>query len=142
MSREACFTALFNLLSALKTSGAVATCDRRVKLIGDVGNAELPAIYLAGDKGSYEQDQGMPPKRTLGALIYVYAANPDRHTSAGIVLNGLLDGIEAALAPDWTGVQTLGGLVAHCWIEGSVEVFEGAQGERAAAIVPVKMLMP
>ncbi len=142
MNREAIFIALFDRLTGLKTAGAVATCDRRVKLIGDMGPGELPALYLAGDKSSYEQTEGAPPIRTLGALVYLYAANPDRHVSAGVVLNGLLDALEAAIAPDWSGAQTLGGLVSHCWIEGAVEVFEGALGERAAAIVPIKMLVP
>jgi hypothetical protein len=142
MSREECFVALFGLLSGLQAAGTVKVCDRRVRLLEEMAPAELPALFLAGDGGQVEQEQGSGPVRTLGARVYLYAANPDRHVTAGTVLNTLVDAVEAALDPGWQGVQTLGGAVAHCWIEGDVEVFEGPQGERAAAIVPVKILMP
>lgn len=142
MSREDCFVALFTLLSGMKTAGTIVTCDRRIRLLQDMDPAELPALFLGGDDGVVEQQRGAGPVRTLGALIYLYTANPDRHVTAGTLLNSLLDAVDAALAPGWQGVQTLGGAVDHCWIEGDVKVFEGAQGERAAAIVPVKILMP
>lgn len=63
-------------------------------------------------------------------------------------LNTMVDAVEAALTP--TGpdlvtqaVQTLGGLVAHCWIEGGIEYYEGLDANgRSVAIIPIAMLLP
>ena len=143
MIRETFYAALFALLQGLQTAGTVIVCDRRLRFLHEMGAAELPALFLAVDRQQLVQRRGQPVRHQLGARLFVYAANPDRHTAAGIVLNGLLDAIDTALAPPaGSDVQTLGGLVSHCWIEGAVEVYEAPQGERAAAIVPVQMLVP
>jgi hypothetical protein len=143
MTRETYYTALFALLQSLQTAGTVQTADRRVRFLNEMGAAELPALFMAVDRQTLQQRRGLPPRHQLGARVFLYAANPDRHTAAGIALNGLLDALEAAIAPPaGADVQTLGGLVSHAWIEGPVEVFEGPQGERSAAIVTVQMLVP
>ncbi len=143
MTRETYYAALFALLGAAQTSGAVVTCDRRLRFLADMNAAELPALFMAVDRQLIAQRRGLPPRHTLGAKVYLYAANPDRHTAAGIALNALIDAIEAALAPPaGADAQSLGGLVSHAWIEGPVEVFEAVEGERAAAILTVQMLLP
>lgn len=141
MSRESAYGALFTLL---ETVPGIRTFSRKLRLLEEVGGAELPALFLAVDRQMVQpRPQGLPPKHTLGAVVYLYAANPDPHTAAGIALNNLIDAVEAALAPTpGIGVQTLGGAVAHCWIEGTVEVFEMPKGQRAASIIPVHMLVP
>ena len=108
MSREAVYVALFSLIQKLKTAGTVKVCDRRVKLLDKLAAAELPALYLAASHGDVQAAEGQPGFRTLGADIYVYAANPDPHTPASTVLNGLIDAVEGVLAPDGHGGQTLG----------------------------------
>ncbi len=143
MTRETYYTALFAMLQGLHTAGTVATADRRVRFLNEMSAAELPALFMAVDRQTLQQRRGQPPRHQLGARIYLYAANPDRYTAAGIALNGLIDAVEATLAPaDGSDVQTLGGLVSHAWIEGPIEVFEAPQGERSAAIVTVQMLIP
>ncbi len=143
MTRETCYGALFALLQGLQTAGAVATADRRVRFLTEMSAAELPALFMAVDRQTTQQRRGQPPRHQLGARVFLYAANPDRHTAAGIVLNGLIDALEAKLAPPGgSDVQTLGGLVSHAWIEGPIEVFEAPQGERSAAIVTIQMLIP
>lgn len=143
MTRETYYTALFALLQGAQTAGAVNVCDRRVRFLEEMGAADLPALFMAVDHQQTAQQRGLPPRHTLGAKIYLYAANPDRHTAAGIALNGLIDTVEALIAPPaGSGVQTLGGLVSHAWLEGPIEVFEAPLGERAAAILTVQMLVP
>jgi hypothetical protein len=143
MSREAAYGALFGLLGLLRTAGAVKVCDRKVKAIDDVNAGELPALFMGVSHQTVKPRQGMPAAHALKALVYLYAANPDKHTAAGVQLNGLLDAVERTLAPaPGEETQTLGGIVYHAWIEGEIEVFEGVLGERAAAIVPVVMLVP
>lgn len=141
--RETYYAALFTLLSTLKTNATVTTCDRRVRLIEEMQPAELPALFMAVGKQRTVQSKNQEPKRWLGATVFLYAANPDQHTSADVALNGLLDALEAVIVPsDAFVTQTLGGLVHSCWIEGETEVFPGPYGERAAAIVPIEMLIP
>ena len=143
MSREAAYGALFALLQGLKTAGTVKACDRRVRLLDEMAASELPALFMAVDNQQTAQTQGFPARRTLGAKVYLYAANPDRHTAAGIVLNGLIDAVDQALLPQaLEPTQSLGGIVAHAWIDGPIEVFEGPLGERAAAVVTIHMLVP
>jgi hypothetical protein len=57
-------------------------------------------------------------------------------------MNPLLDALTAALAPPnpVENVQTLGGLVAHCWIEGGIQTDEGVLGGQSVAIVPIRIL--
>ena len=143
MSRDAFYVALFSLLQGLKTAGNVKTCDRRVRFLEEMAASELPALFMAVDHQQTVQQKGLPPKRTLAAKVFLYAANPDRHTAAGIALNGLIDAVEAALAPaPPADAQTLGGLASHAWIDGPIQVFEGPMGERAAAILTIHMLVP
>jgi len=143
MIRENAYTALFSLLKGLKTAGKVKTCDRRVRFLEEMGVSELPALFMSVSNQQTAQIRGLPPRHTLQAKIYLYASNPDRHTPAGVQLNGLLDAIEQTLTPAATeDALSLGGQVSHAWIEGPVEVFEGPQGERAAAVLSIHMLVP
>ncbi len=141
-TREACYAALFGVLQGLKTAGTVALADRRLRLLAEVNNGELPALFLQVDRQTTVQKAGTPPRRTLHALVYLYAANPDPASPASTQLNGLIDAVEAVLLPGWQQVQTLGGVVAHAWIEGAIEVYEAPKGQRAAAVIPVALLMP
>lgn len=143
MSRETAYAALFARLQGLKAAGIVKTCDRRVRFLEEMATSELPALFMAVSHQQTAQQAGLPPKRSLSAKLYLYAANPDRHRPAGVILNALLDAVEAALSPP-AGAEflTLDGLVRHAWIDGPIEVFEGPQGERAAAVLTVSMLLP
>jgi len=143
MIRETYYGALFTALGGLQTGGTVKTADRRVRFLNEMAAAELPALFMAVDRQQTIQRRGQPARHQLGARLFLYAANPDRHTAAGIALNGLIDAVESALAPPGGAeTQTLGGLVSHAWIDGPIEVFEGPAGERSAAILAVQMLIP
>ena len=141
MTREAAYGALFATLGTL--GGAVTTTDRRLRALDELNSAELPALFMAVGDQQVEARHGLPPKRTLTADIYLYAANPDPHSAAGPALNDLIDALEAAVAPPaYADVQTLGGVVDHCFVEGTIAVYEAPKGQRAAALVTIHMLMP
>jgi hypothetical protein len=143
VSRETAYSALFALLQGLKAAAAVKTCDRRVRLIDEMSPPELPALFMAVSHQGHRRKEGLPAVRSLKALVFLYAENPDSATAAGVQLNGLLDALDAALEPPaGQETQTLGGVVHHARIEGEIEVYEGVLGQRAAAIVPVVMLVP
>ncbi|MDG3442441.1 hypothetical protein [Nitrospirillum amazonense] len=147
---DAPYAALFALLEALKApdgempaAGQVVTASRDVQLFEQVPADKLPALFLAVDHQVYQyQMQGVPATARPSAKIYLYAAADDT-LSAGQRVNGLLGAVMDVLKP--TGAyadQTLGGLVQYARIEGTVEVYDGVLTRRAAAIVPVKMLVP
>lgn len=140
MTREPIYNALFAKLAA---AAGFATASRRLRHWSDVGAAEQPALFQVQKSETVRRDAGLPPKWTLGIDLFVYAHAPDDATAATTVMNPLLDAIEAALAPDpLSNLQTLGGLVAHCWIAGKVETDEGVLGGQAVAIVPIEILVP
>ena len=56
----------------------------------------------------------------------------------------MIDAVLAALKPaDGPIVRnTLSGTVEYAAVKGNIEVFEGVLGDRALAIVPIKILVP
>ena len=86
---------------------------------------------------------GAPIAWTLYADFYVYVHSSDPYLAPALLLNPLLDALEAALAPSpATGIQNLGlaAMVQHAYISGKVETDEGVLGDQAIAIVPVEIL--
>ncbi len=140
MNREAIYSALFAKVTAAAGS---ATASRRLRHWSDVGPAEQPALFQVQKSETARRDAGLPPKWTFALDLFVYAHAPDDATAPTTVVNPLVDAIETALAPDpVTNVQSLGCLVAHCWIAGKVETDEGVLGGQAVAIVPIEILVP
>lgn len=125
------------------------TTGRRLKHWTEV--AAQPALFIDdGDEEWPERPGGIPATPLLDAEIWVYSdagKNPDSVPAS--VLNALLGAIETALAPtivfdgvNRQNVQTLGGLVEHCWIEGTLDKVSGHADGQAVAIVPIRMLVP
>jgi hypothetical protein len=137
-SREVAYTALYNVLWA---ASAFKTITRRLKHWSDVSPEDQPALYIEHSGEVTNVVRGQPSRIVLEVNLWVYVFTEGAET--GPVLNPLLDAVELALAPSTTGdhVQTLGGVVHHCWIEGQTQIFEGNLGEEAVAIVPVKILV-
>ena len=139
--REQIITSLFNLALTATTFN---TSGRRLQLWSKV--ASFPALFVQSTGTHYppREVRGLPPKRTITAELWVYTdvgKDPNANPEQG--LNDIIDAIEAALAPNIvSGVQTLGGLVSHAWIEGNIEQFSGVLDGIAKAIIPVKNLIP
>jgi hypothetical protein len=139
MIREPIYAALFALVAS---AASFVTIGRRLRHWSDVGAAEQPALFMTQKSENAEERQPLPVKWRASVDLYLYAQAPDELTSPATVLNLLLDAVEAALAPDPVGhVQTLGGLVSHCWIAGRIQTDEGVLGGQAVAIVPVEILV-
>lgn len=139
MNREAIYAALYNLLLGVP---GIVVAERRLRHWNDVKPVEQP--YLCVAQGNQTATQGNPvigvsAKWVLEADIYVYVQTRGKQIP-GTVLNPILDAIEQALEPPFPDIdkcQTLGGLVEHCWIEGTIETDEGTLGDQAVAIIPV-----
>ena len=139
MIREPIYAALFALVGG---AASFVTISRRVRHWSDVGAAEQPALFMIQKSENAEERRPLPVKWRASVDLYLYAQAPDELTPPATVLNPLLDALEAALAPDPVShVQSLGGLVAHCWIAGRIQTDEGVLGGQAVAIVPVEILV-
>lgn len=142
MNREAIYAALFELVSNVP---GVIVAERRLRHWNDVKPVEQP--YLCVAQGNQTTTQGNPVKGLhakwlMEAEIYVYVQTTGKKIP-GSVLNPIIDAIEQALAPSFPDIQlcqTLGGLVHHCWIEGTIETDEGTLGDQAVAIIPISIL--
>lgn len=135
--RETVYAGLFARLAAIP---GLVTASRRLRHWSDTPAALQPALFMVQRHERPQQVRGAPSAWTLLVDLYLYAhAGGDPNAAPAQALNALIDGIEAALAPEpASGVQTLGGLVSHCWIDpAGIETDEGALGEQAVAILPV-----
>lgn len=139
--REECYAALFALLEHMKCDDGIKMASRRLRTLPEVSAAEMPALFMSVDRQTVAAKVGVPPKRRLSAMVYLYVANPNPAVTAASKLNDLLDLLERTVTPN-DNLQTLGDLVEHTWIEGTIAVWEGPKGERAAAGVPIIMLLP
>jgi hypothetical protein len=85
----------------------------------------------------------MPEKRTMTFDLYVYVNTGDNDYPPSQIMNSIIDAIDSALAPSGPNdTQTLGGLVSHCWIAGTIETDEGALGDQGVAIIPIEIITP
>lgn len=138
MTREPIYAALFAKLSAIP---GLVTTSRRLLHWSDVQAAAQPALFQAQKKELQQPKKGLPAKVTLQCDIYLYVnTGNDLTVTPATTLNPLMDAIEAALAPDAMGVQTLGGTVSHCWIEGEIITDEGVLGPQGVMVIPVFIL--
>jgi hypothetical protein len=146
INREAIYNAL---LAQLATSAAFLTVSRKPLTPDQLTPDMQPCLMLEEVKETAEpRPRGLPAKWTLDVdlgIYYYFESQPETpgvyDPSPSTMLNNLIGAVEAALAPDpATGLQTLGGLVSHCWIEGEVVKSPAYLQGQGAAIVPVKIM--
>lgn len=135
IQRESIYAALFAKLAG---SASYTTASRRLRHWNDVPTEQQPALFMAQRNEVAKTVRGLPTEWTLTVDVYVYART-DGGLDPGPIINPLVDAIEAALAPTIEQVQTLGGLVHWCRIEGAIETDEGTLGDQLVAIIPVSI---
>jgi hypothetical protein len=142
---EAIYQALFALVSSVTTAQGqkFVTASRRLRHWADTNASDQPAVFQCQGQEDYKTRQGLPPVVTLNSKLWIYAKIPgDTGAVASSQLNPLKDAVFAALNPSpVTGLQTLGGLVYHAWIEGSALTDEGVLGDQAVIVLPVKIVV-
>ena len=141
IAREPIYAALFELI---ESAAAFITAERRLRHWSDVAPAEQPALFQSQKSETASvKVLGSPTVWTLGVELYLYVHSSDPYQAPAMILNPLVDAVEAALAPAAiTGVQDLGlpAMVQHAYIAGKIETDEGALGDQAIAIIPVEIL--
>ena len=146
-NREVIASALFGLVSpAASAVVGLITSSRKLRHFDDVTPQEMPALFQAqGNETQERKNFDIPAKRTMHFALYLYTADAQQPAVIpSTQINNMVDAIETVLLPSpVTGKQTLGGLVAHTWIEGIIEVFECVTDDgKSIAIIPIAVLMP
>lgn len=124
------------------------TVTRRVRGTGDFNSSDYPVLMI--DELSETCIQGFdssPEMTTFNIEMWVIINNgQDPNDEPISALNDLLDKIDAALATDlphpYKQVCTLGGLVQHCWIDGTIDKQAGDINGIGIARIPIKILVP
>ncbi|HVJ09267.1 MAG TPA: hypothetical protein VM554_12875 [Acidisarcina sp.] len=152
VDREALWAALFAWFQSKLPAGMFVSIGRKHKPPPDLGIAEQPALFLIQTKEQHlPKPRGVPTRLMLEGYIILYCQAPvvdedvgQETTLAATQLNAMLKAIDDALQPDnlVDGVFTLGGRFSHCWIEGETSLDPGIFGAQAAAILPLKILVP
>lgn len=143
MNSETIYQALFNRLSGI--DGFVTT-SRRLKHFNNVAPDARPALFITQGNQTEVPVKGLDAKVELEAEVYIYIHENDPAIPPSVQLNQMIDQVRAKLTPDHPDMceyQTLGGLVEHCWIEGTIEVFEAVEGmldDQGIAIIPIRIL--
>jgi len=140
-SREAVYGAL---LTQLQTQGIAAggifqVIERKLRPLSQLDPPALPALYLFQPGSRALQSKRLPQRSVCIADLFVCV---DEGSYQGNIktdlLNAACDAVDTALKPDpLTKVQTLGGLVSHCWTEGEAPVDEEVLGPQCKAMIPV-----
>lgn len=142
MNSEAIYQALFNRLSGI--DGFVTT-SRRLKHFNHVPTENRPALFVTQGNQTEAPIKGLDAKVELEAEVYIYIHEADTAIPPSVQLNQMIDKVRQSIAPDHPEIceyQTLGGLVEHCWIEGTIEVFEAVENmldDQGIAIIPIRM---
>lgn len=152
-NREEVFQALFARASTVDwgvdpASKKFKTLSRRVKLFSDVPSGQQPACYQAEHNETSMQKTNLPYKRIWEAQWIIYHAVGDPKAVPTIENNLILGAVEAALAPLPSDPgfldqrNTLGGLVHHCFIDGTIFKDPGDIDNQGMIVVPIKLLVP
>lgn len=142
IEREPIYAGAFDLL---KAATKVRNASRRLQHWADVSPPDMPALFFPQGRQEAIRSPGMDAIWRLHADVHLYVhTNGNAQHAPGQLLNPLMDAIELLLRPDnpITNKCTLGGLVQHAWIEGTIETDEGTLGDIGVAIIPIIMLAP
>ncbi|WOE31979.1 MULTISPECIES: hypothetical protein [unclassified Acinetobacter] len=143
MNSELIYQALFAQLS--KIDGLVTT-SRRLQHFNHVPPERRPALFVTQGNQTEVPVKGLDAKIELEAEVYIYIYESDSSIPPSVQLNQMIDKVRMAIAPEYPEMceyQTLDGLVEHCWIEGTIEVFEAVENmldDQGIAIIPIRIL--
>src|SRR5439155_23356189 len=106
IAREPVYAALFELI---ESAAAFVTAERRLRHWSDVAPAEQPALFQSQkSETATVKALGAPIVWTLNVELYLYAHSSDPYRTPATILNPLVYGVEAGLAPaPTTGIQGL-----------------------------------
>jgi hypothetical protein len=116
-----------------------------VKLWKDVPPSGQPALFQSEHAEEYvDKPRGIPQRVTLFASLIIYLTSGDPNAVMTTLVNNMIQQVKNCLAPTDMiyNVQTLGGIVSHCWIEGRIFKDPGDLDGQAMIVIPVRILIP
>jgi hypothetical protein len=131
------------LLAQVTPPGVFQTTGRRLIYWTDCD--AQPALFVRHMKDHYDRGPTRLPARvTVECEVWIYArTGEDPQVTPDVALNDLVDLVEQQLRPAANReAQTLGGLVTHAWIAGTIEYEPGDIFAQGIAILPVMILVP
>ena len=145
VTREQISAAFFELIGG---AADFAATSRRFVHWDQVNETQMPFLTMlkTGEVRS-RQSEGLPAL-TVNVHVFIYmSAGMDQDDIPDSAMNGLLDALDAAVAPAGADAlngnrQTLGGLVAHCYPLGPVFIDTGDIDGKAVAAIPFQILVP
>lgn len=146
ITREMVYINLFGLTANAAWAGQTfLTRARKWKDYSQLGQGEFPALFQIEPTEDIDQLTGMRPKRWFDAkwIVYIKTDPQDPSDVGASLLNNIIDSLEGLFLVD-NGVdnlQTLGGLVHHAYISGSVIKVAGDDTGEGLAVIPIKVLV-
>ena len=137
--------------SDVLTSSQLRTVSRKLQHWDGLPLEMQPALFIPQGQEHRTQKRGFPPSITIALIMMLSvktAASIDSTAVPSVILNTLLDAIDAAIAAkepvDYSSelVNTLGGLVYECKIVGTTETSEGTLDDQEVAFIPVEIVVP
>jgi len=134
------------LLALLQTATTFRTVSRRFQTFDQIATVDKPALYQVEHKESHVKGKNITPAvRTMDVDVYIFLATGlDPNVYPITEINTLIDAIDpnsgGVLAPGHTGLQTLGGLVTNCYIDGGIIKVPGDLDGLGVAILPIKII--
>lgn len=141
-TREEVIEALFTLL---QTAPGFNLYSRRLRMWTDVPPEQQPALFLVEhSEARLNNLRGTPGRLQLMANVWIMVKTTDTTVIGGELLNDLIDAVEGVInnVDPKINVQTLGGLVNRCWVNGTIIKDPGDIDGQALAIVPINILVP
>lgn len=151
-TREQIFTALFGLVSLGEglgstpawTGPALGFTSRRIREFDNL--PVKPAMCQGEFMETYTQKVGLPYKRIYEAEWWFFHNDGvDLASVPTMTDNAIMEAVDAILAPPpyaQDNLQTLGGLVFHCFVDGTVVKVAGDVAGEGLLVVPIKLLVP
>lgn len=129
-----------------QAGGPLVSRSRKFRHFDKVPAIERPALFQTDHSEVYGQQTGLPYRRLLkGAWTFYLATNPSDLADIGAVqMDDLLDALEACIKPSPAhgNRQTLGGLVHHCFFDGTVLKVPGDDDGTGMVVIPITILAP
>lgn len=138
--REQIDTALLALLQSANYSFAKPG-SRHAAIWPEVGSADLPCWFLVffAEQSAQPQAYGASAFERYYRIIVDAQIDPTDPGGTAKFANGVLAAFEAVLFNSYQP-QTLGGLVTHCWIEGTAWALGGTLAQQVTIEIPIKVL--
>lgn len=144
-AREDVYNALFTILSGATWGSGSAFAFKSRKVIQPASLPAQPALMLVSHVEIVSQVTGLPYRQTWKAsAIICHKAGIDPNAIPAQTDDLIIDAIFTALQPvGYDGErQTLGGLVHHCFVDGSILKFPGDFDGQSLIQIPISILVP